>query len=170
MLGSPRSQAIHTPQHFNGLFIKVQPNSAILPQTRSCNHEPRREERSPSIHQTLTPGSHPETGFFFFFFCGSENRLGLDRSTPAPKDKEATSKSTWWFQAEPRPARLGGRKRNGDGAVGEQGAQAGAADWHRGLFTRAPPTTRHQRCGVNSVDSSSHNMNPVSLLAEKRQG
>lgn len=31
VLGLPRSQAIHTPQHFNGIFIKVQTNSAILP-------------------------------------------------------------------------------------------------------------------------------------------
>lgn len=37
------------------------------------------------------------------------------------------------------------------------------------LCTRGPPTTQRQRCWVNSIDSSSHNMNPVSLLAEKRQ-
>lgn len=88
----------------------------------------------------------PERKDFFFFFCGSENRLGSDPSTPAPEDKEVTSKSTWLFQAEPRPAWRGGREGNGDGAIGEQGAQAGAIDWHRDLLPapevlgETPPT------------------------------
>ena len=108
VLGFPRNQEINTSKHFNRIFIKVQTNSAILMQTRSCNVRWWKIKWKKEVHPSNTNSRESkEKGFFFFV----TQRIPWVWTTVDPKGQRSykqidmvatgrtkTSQSGWWGQ------------------------------------------------------------------------
>lgn len=143
------------------LKCKQTQQSYRRPEAAMMNHNVKKE-----VHPSNSnPQESPEKGFFVaqrIAWIWTNPQL-LQRTKKLQANQHGCSRQNW-----DQPGWVGGNTM-AIGPFESSGPRRVQSTGTGALCTRGPPTTQHQRCWVNSIDSSSHNMNPVSLLAEKRQ-
>lgn len=125
------------------------------------NHEVK-EEAHPPNSNTQEP---PEKGFFVtqrITWVWTHPQL-FHRTKKLQANQHGCSRQNW-----DQPGWVGGNTM-AMGPLESRGPRLVQSTGTGALCPGGLPATQHQRCWVNSIDSSSHNLNRVSLLAEKRK-